>query len=205
MPYIIALTGGICAGKSIVSKKFSDLFGINIIDADVISKNITKPGSAAIQLINSYFGPSVLHSDGSLNRHYLKKRIFSNPIEKKWIETLLHPLIRKETKKKIMYSAYSKSPYIIWVVPLLIENNLQKYADRILVVDTSPNIQFNRILYRDNINHKIAEKILLAQTSQKLRLKCADDIIDNNSSLKNILQKIKKLHQIYLSKCNLNN
>lgn len=198
MAYIIALTGGICSGKSTVSKKFSNLLGINIVDSDVITKKITQPGSTTLKIITKYFGPNVLYPDGSLNRFFLKQRIFSNLTDKNWLETLLYPLIRKETKK-IINSTITTSPYIIWVVPLLFENNLQKYAHRILVVDSHPNIQFARILHRDKINEKIAQKILLSQTSRQLRLKFANDIIENNFTPHDITQHIYTLHQKYLN------
>lgn len=195
MTYIIALTGGICSGKSTISKKFSNLLGINIIDADTIAKKITQPGTIILKIIATYFGPNILYPDGSLNRFILKQRIFSNPTDKKWLEELLHPIIKKETKKAI--DTINTSKYIIWVVPLLIENNLQKYAHRILLVDSHPKIQITRMLHRDKIDKKIAKKILLSQTSRQIRLKFANDVIENNLTPSDITKNIYTLHRVY--------
>ncbi|AAZ40793.1 Dephospho-CoA kinase [Candidatus Blochmanniella pennsylvanica str. BPEN] len=198
MSYIVALTGGICSGKSVVAKKFSNLSKkVSVIDADVISKNITQPGSIALRMITKHFGPHILFSNGSLNRSMLKKIIFFNPKDKEWLEQLLHPLIRKETQKTINILS-NRSSYILWVVPLLIENNLQKYADHILMIDVHVDIQLNRIISRDKIHKQYAENILLSQVSRQHRLNYADNVIENNKSIDGMTQHIHNLHRDYL-------
>ncbi|URJ24070.1 dephospho-CoA kinase [Blochmannia endosymbiont of Camponotus sp.] len=198
MSYIVALTGGICSGKSVVAKKFSNLSKkVSVIDADVISKKITQPGSIALRMITKYFGPTILFSNGSLNRSMLKKNIFFNPKDKEWLEQLLHPLIRQETQKTINILS-SRSSYILWVAPLLIENNLQKYADHILMMDVHVDIQLKRIISRDKISKQYAENILLSQVSRQSRLDYADNIIENNKSIDGMTRYIYDLHQYYL-------
>ncbi|URJ25737.1 dephospho-CoA kinase [Blochmannia endosymbiont of Camponotus sp.] len=200
MSYIVALTGGICSGKSVVAKKFSNLSKkVSVIDADVISKKITQPGSIALRMITKYFGPTILFSNGSLNRSMLKKNIFFNPKDKEWLEQLLHPLIRQETQKTINILS-SRSSYILWVAPLLIENNLQKYADHILMMDVHVDIQLKRIISRDKISKQYAENILLSQVSRQSRLDYADNIIENNKSIDGMTRYIYDLHQYYLRK-----
>ncbi|WHL24947.1 MAG: dephospho-CoA kinase [Candidatus Blochmannia vicinus] len=199
MSYIVALTGGICSGKSVVAKKFSDLSErVSVVDSDLISRKVTQPGSIALHMIRKYFGSGVLFSNGSLNRSMLKKIIFFNLKDKEWLEKLLHPIIRKETQKTINL-LFNRSYYVLWVIPLLIENNLQKFADRILVVDVRADIQLNRIIDRDKISKKYAKKILLSQTSRQRRLDYADDIIYNNKNLDEINMDISILHKYYMN------
>lgn len=202
MPYIIALTGGICSGKTTVANIFSKFPGVSIIDSDVIARKVTQPKSPALSSIVKYFGSSILLSNGTLNRLALKKHIFSNSTDKKWLEKLLHPIIQQETKKAIHKLSY-KSLYILWVVPLLIENNLQKKAHRTLVIDIHPDAQLHRIINRDKINKQYAKKILLAQSTRQHRLNHAHDTININST--NIKSKIFKLHQFYINTKNITN
>lgn len=134
MRYTVALTGGIGSGKSTVANAFADL-GINVIDADIIARQVVEPGTPALKAIEEHFGSDVIAADGSLQRRILRERIFSNPEEKSWLNALLHPLIQQETQRQFQQAT---SPYLLWVVPLLVENSLYKKADRVLVVDVTP-------------------------------------------------------------------
>ncbi|WP_331828400.1 dephospho-CoA kinase [Candidatus Blochmannia sp. SNP] len=199
MSYIVALTGGICSGKSVIAKKFSDLSKkVSVVDSDLISRKVTQPGSIALHMVAKHFGSDILFSNGSLNRSMLKKIIFFNLKDKEWLEKLLHPIIRKETQKTINL-LFNRSYYILWVIPLLIENNLQKFADRILVVDVRTDIQLNRIINRDKISQRYAKNILLSQVSRQHRLDFADDIINNNKNLNDIDTDISILHKYYMN------
>ncbi|ABF14166.1 dephospho-CoA kinase [Candidatus Palibaumannia cicadellinicola] len=201
MSYIVAITGGIGSGKSTVANKFANL-GIPIIDADVISHQIVQPGSYALNLIYQRFGPMILHNNGHLNRYALRKQIFSNLEDKVWLNNLLHPLIQLSTQQKIK-AIYNYAPYIIWVVPLLIETNLQKYADRILVIDVTPEIQIARTIIRDRTNSQQVENIIAAQIQRSHRINYANDIINNSKSYKDL--DITKLHNFYLRCATLKN
>ena len=134
MRYIVALTGGIGSGKSTVANAFADL-GINVIDADIIARQVVEPGAPALHAIADHFGANMIAADGTLQRRALRERIFANPEEKNWLNALLHPLIQQETQHQIQQAT---SPYVLWVVPLLVENSLYKKANRVLVVDVSP-------------------------------------------------------------------
>ncbi|NUA43555.1 Dephospho-CoA kinase [Dickeya solani] len=131
MAYIVALTGGIGSGKSTVAQGFATL-GATIVDADVIARQVVAPGQPALTAIVEYFGLEILQPDGALNRSALRERIFSSPEDKRWLNALLHPLIQQETRRQL---AAVTTPYALWVVPLLVENQLQGQAQRILVVD----------------------------------------------------------------------
>ncbi|WP_437610341.1 dephospho-CoA kinase [Erwinia sp. V71] len=193
MRYTVALTGGIGSGKSTVTRAFADL-GIDVVDADVIARQVVEPGQPALQDIASKFGPSVLNADGSLNRASLRQKIFSSPADKQWLNNLLHPLIHQQTRRQL---AEAQSLWCLWVVPLLVENNLHKLADRVLVVDVDPEIQLTRTMARDHISREEATRILAAQASRDARLAVADDIIDNSGDPAAVIPLVAKLNQRY--------
>lgn len=194
MGYIVALTGGIGSGKSTVADAFSRL-GITIIDADVIARQVVEPNTPALKAIEARFGSTILNDDGTLNRRRLREYIFSDSSEKDWLNSLLHPIIHQETQRQI---AASTSPYCLWVVPLLVENQLQKKADRVLVIDVSPETQIQRTMARDRVSREHAEQILSAQATREARLAVADDVIDNNGAPDAIASDVACLHAQYL-------
>ncbi|WP_431223744.1 dephospho-CoA kinase [Serratia sp. L9] len=194
MAYIVALTGGIGSGKSTVADAFARL-GVSIVDADVIARQIVEPGTPALAAIAAHFGNEMLLADGSLNRPALRQRIFSTPEEKRWLNQLMHPLIHQETQRQL---AKARSPYALWVVPLLVENNLQDRADRVLVVDVDSATQLARTMARDGISHQQALNILSAQATREQRLAIADDVIDNNGTAQGITPYVAALHRRYL-------
>lgn len=195
MPYTVALTGGIGSGKSTIAHGFAAL-GVTIIDADVIAREVVEPGSPALQAIVERHGKWMLTEQGSLFRARLREIIFQSPEEKAWLNHLLHPLINARTQQ---LKAEASSPYVLWVVPLLVENQLQHQADRILVVDVDEATQLERTQLRDNISLTQAQLILSAQATRQQRLACADDIIDNSGAPKDTLPQIAELHQRYLA------
>lgn len=194
MAYIVALTGGIGSGKSIVADAFAR-HGATAVDADVIARQVVEPGSPALAAIAERFGIEMLRTDGGLNRAALRQRIFSQPDDKTWLNQLLHPLIHQETLRQLAQAA---SPYALWVIPLLVENGLQDRADRVLVVDVEVKTQLARTLARDGISRQQAQNILSAQATRKQRLAVADDIIDNSGAAQRIEPLIAALHRRYL-------
>ncbi|UDG81397.1 Dephospho-CoA kinase [Candidatus Profftia lariciata] len=195
MTYIVALTGGIGSGKSTVSEAFRRL-GVPIIDADIIARQIVSIGSPVIKQIADKFGSNILLKDGGLNRTALRKIIFNKPYKRIWLNNLLHPLIYKETQRQIIEI---DAPYILWVIPLLIEKQLFSHAQRVLVVDIDPKLQIKRIIMRDNISRKQVKKILSVQTTRIQRLLYADDIINNNGYYESITSYVLILHSYYLN------
>ncbi|MCA7013451.1 dephospho-CoA kinase [Dickeya dadantii] len=195
MAYIVALTGGIGSGKSTVAQGFATL-GATIVDADVIARQVVAPGQPALATIIEYFGREILQPDGTLNRSALRERIFSSLEDKRWLNALLHPLIQQETRRQL---AAVTTPYALWVVPLLVENQLQGQAQRILVVDVPLETQLQRTMARDGVSRAQAQNILASQASREQRLACADDIIDNNSNPSVLAPRIAALHQHYLA------
>jgi len=194
MVYTVAITGGIGSGKTTVANKFAQL-GITVIDADIIARSVVEPQKPALKSIAQHFGPTILLPDGTLNRRELRERIFADPQEKAWLNALLHPLIHQATQDEI---AGATSKYVLWVVPLLVENQLHKKADRVLVVDVPPETQIIRTMQRDNVSRKHAEQIIAAQASRESRLAIADDVIDNSGRSDAVDAEVKRLHQRYL-------
>lgn len=195
MPYIVALTGGIGSGKSTVANAFARQ-GIDVVDADIIARQVVEPGQPALALLHGRFGDRVLNADDTLNRAELRHIIFNSADDKLWVNNLLHPLIHTETQRQL---ALSGSAWCLWVVPLLVENSLQHRANRILVVDVDRETQLVRTMARDNISREQAEKILAAQVTRETRLAAADDIIDNSTSPDEMEANVALLHQRYLA------
>ncbi|MCO6523478.1 MAG: dephospho-CoA kinase [Candidatus Schmidhempelia sp.] len=201
LPFIVALTGGIACGKTTVEQIFADL-GVPIVDADKISHQVVEKGSIALKKLVEHFGKDILHADGSLNRAYLRIIIFNSPKERLWVNALLHPIIHEVTLAQ--FSAID-APYLLWVVPLLIENKLYQNANRVLVVDCDPSVQRLRLQKRDQIDKGLAEKMLLSQVSSEVRRRFADDIIINNDQTTQLTPLVIKLHHKYLNLANNHN
>ncbi|WP_394136436.1 dephospho-CoA kinase [Aliivibrio fischeri] len=195
MSYVVAITGGIGSGKTTVADRFQALYNINIVDADIIAREVVNPGTEGLIQIEQHFGPQILLDDGHLNRAKLRECIFSEPSEKQWLNDLLHPLIRSEMQRQI---ALSTSDYTLLVVPLLVENKLQYLANRVLVVDVLEQTQINRTVNRDKVNHQQVKAILASQASREERLAAADDIINNDQQNNDLDMKISLLHEKYL-------
>lgn len=170
MRYTVALTGGIGSGKSTVANAFADL-GIQIVDADIIARQVVEPGKPALDAIAEHFGPELISADGTLHRRLLRERIFAHPQEKAWLNALLHPLIQQETQRQFQQAT---SAYVLWVVPLLVENGLYRQANRVLVVDVTPRRSFPglcsattlraRMLNRFSLPRRRVKRALLWQT-----------------------------------------
>ncbi len=195
MSYVIAITGGIGSGKTTVADTFYKNHNIDLVDADVIAREVVEPNTIGLTKIIEHFGKSILLENGYLNRSKLRQRIFSSPDEKKWLNDLLHPLIREEMLRQL---SLAQSEYVILVVPLLVENQLQYLANRILVVDVLEQTQINRTVNRDKVNQGQVKAILASQASRAERLAIADDIIKNDHNIHDLDNEIALLHNKYL-------
>jgi len=194
---VVALTGGIGSGKTTVSQLF-EAFGTPVVDTDIIARQLVAPGEPALNDIAKQFGHTVFSSDGSLDRAKLRQTIFQNGEKKAQLESILHPLIRKEVARQI---AALTAPYCIVAIPLLVESGQTDIADRVLVVDTPEAAQLTRVMLRDNQTEKEITAIISSQASRDARLAIADDIIHNHSSLKALKQQVETLHRKYLGGC----
>ncbi|MEP4888998.1 MAG: dephospho-CoA kinase [Aliiglaciecola sp.] len=196
--YVVGLTGGIGSGKTAVSDTFADL-GIDVIDADIVAREVVEPGSPALHVIAKKFGDKSLLADGNLNRQYIREIVFSDPLLKTWLDNLLHPMIRKNMQRQLKQA---KSPYCILAVPLLIENSMMAMVNRVLVVDVDEEVQLQRAANRDQQSSQQIKNIMANQVSREVRLSHADDVIDNNGPVENLKKQVEQLHQQYLLQAN---
>lgn len=192
---VIGLTGGIGSGKSTVASIFAG-FGAPIVDADVVARDMVLPGSDGLRGITEHFGNGVLHADGTLDRGHLRKLVFDNPVQRRALESILHPWIYAELHRRI--SALT-SPYCIAVIPLLLETGQRHFVDRVLVVDVPEEVQRTRAQVRDGAPVGTIDAVMQAQLDRKTRLAAADDIIDNTVSPSQLTQQILDLHHRYLA------
>ncbi|WP_323845045.1 dephospho-CoA kinase [Microbulbifer magnicolonia] len=191
---IIGLTGGIGSGKSAAADCFRAL-GIDVVDADWAARVVVQPGQPALAQIAQHFGAEVLLENGALDRARLRSLVFDNEAERKWLEGLLHPLIREEILRAL---EASKSAYAILESPLLIESGQYKLVDRICVVDLPEELQIERAGARDGSDAEQIRKIMAAQLPREKRLEKADDVLDNSGDLASLRTQVEVLHRQYL-------
>ena len=191
----IALTGGIGSGKTSIASIFKNL-GVPIIDSDTISKEIILPGKQCFKDIVNEFGEEILTNKGTIDRYKLRDIIFNNDKARIKLENITHPIIFKNIDIQTSLINY---PYCLVIVPLLIETKSVKYFDKVLLVDTFKNIQFERVSKRDSMSLTLLRKIIKIQATRSERLKYADDIIENNNEIGNLNEYINILHKKYLT------
>jgi len=192
---LIGLTGGIGSGKTAVSNILGE-FGAGIIDTDLISHQITGVGGKAIPLISAAFGADFIDSQGALNRAKMRALVFEDANARQVLEQITHPLIQQETAKEAFDLAKSGVPYLVFVVPLLIESrSWSKLLDYLVVVDCPEETQIQRVMQRNNIARLEVENILKAQTSRKVRLEAANAVIENQGDLNKLKSEVLSLHQ----------
>ncbi|MBE8566990.1 dephospho-CoA kinase [Vibrio splendidus] len=196
MAIIIGLSGGIASGKTTVANLFNEHFNIDIVDADIVAREVVAVGSDGLKQITDHFGEAILLEDGALNRSKLRELIFSDPTEKQWLNDLLHPMIRNKIDSDL---SKVTSPYGLLVAPLLVENQMQSMADRVLIVDVPTEVQIERTMSRDNVSREQVASILKSQASREQRLAVADDVIKNHTKNQELLPQITDLHQKYLA------
>ena len=181
-----------------VSDAFAQL-GVPIIDTDVIAHMLVTRGQSALDQIVLTFGPDIIDTHGELKRKELRSIIFSDPVARQKLESILHPKIRQKVREDI---AFVSSAYCILVIPLLVEHGGYPNISRILVVDTEPENQIVRLMARDNTSREQAEQALDAQTPRENRLQLADDVLDNSGSQNTLFQAVAKLHKKYTGLAN---
>ena len=195
---VIGLTGGIGSGKSTVTRLF-ERFNITVIDTDCIAHEIVQPHTMPLKKISDHFGSTFITDQGELKRSKLRNYIFNHPSERRWLEQLMHPLIKKTMLERIQQA---KEPYCLCVIPLLVEQQLFDHLQRIVVVDAPLELQIQRAMGRDHATQDEITAILKTQTSRENRLKVADDIIINNQDHRHLEQQVSKLHRKYIELAN---
>ncbi|ODV14128.1 MAG: dephospho-CoA kinase [Thiobacillus sp. SCN 64-317] len=194
--FVVGLTGGIGSGKSTVAGLFAEQ-GTPVIDTDVIARELSMPGNAALDAIRAEFGETAMQADGSLDRTALRRRVFSDPGARHRLEAILHPRIRERVAQTLATLAV---PYVLIVIPLLVETGAyQDMLDRILVVDCPEDMQIERVMARSGLTRDEVDAILGAQSRRAARLARADDVILNTASPEALRDQVAALHRRYLA------
>lgn len=194
---IVGITGGIGSGKSAATDRFMQL-GVDVVDADLMSREVVKPGTPALSAIAQRFrADTVLLPDGSLNRRALRNIVFADADQKRWLEQLLHPLIREEIVQRLQLC---KPPYCLLSSPLLLETDQHKLCDRVLLIDAPESVQLSRTQTRDQTSEEAVKAIMASQFSREQRLAAADDIIVNDADLASLYAAVDRQHQLYLER-----
>ncbi|MBZ0126427.1 MAG: dephospho-CoA kinase [Rhodocyclaceae bacterium] len=195
MTFLVGLTGGIGSGKSAASSLFDSL-GAAVVDTDVIAHELTAPGGAAIESIRNAFGDEVIDARGALDRAAVRRKVFADASAKARLEAILHPMIRAEADRR---SAAARAPYVVLVVPLLVESGgYRSRVRRVAVVDCPEEVQVARVMTRSGLSAEEARAIMAAQVSREQRLAVADDVIDNGGDLAALRPQVEALHRRYL-------
>lgn len=191
---IIGLTGGIGSGKSTVAGLFENL-GVPVYDADVEARRLVEPGQPTLQHVIREFGPQILQPNGALDRAKLRTLAFSNPEQRRRLESILHPPIRAALQHQV---AVTQAPYCILVIPLLFETKQRDLVNRVLVVDAPEEQQISRTIARSGLDREAVEHIMAAQWSRAQRLAQADDVIANTNGIDALRSQVEKMHAFYL-------
>jgi dephospho-CoA kinase len=195
MPFVVGLTGGIGSGKSAAADEVARL-GAEVVDTDAIAHELTRPGGAAIDEIRRQFGEALIDPSGAMDRARMRALAFSDAAARSRLERVLHPMIRAESERRI---GASRAPYVVHVVPLLVESpGYRDRVSRVLVVDCPPAEQTARVGRRSGLTEEEIRRILEAQLPREARLAAADDVLDNSGPLDALHKQVRALHARYL-------
>jgi dephospho-CoA kinase len=186
------LTGGIGSGKSTVATLFSEL-GARIVDTDQIAYQLTQISGAALPSILKEFGDGFIDSTGAMDRVKMRQLVFSDVTAKKRLESILHPLIRQQSK--MAATSASDAPYTLVVVPLLFESDrYREWLHQVIVVDCTEEQQIARTMPRSKLSEAEVLSIMAQQISRNERLRLADYVIHNEDNILGLREQVKKLH-----------
>ncbi|MCX7765509.1 MAG: dephospho-CoA kinase [Candidatus Sumerlaeia bacterium] len=187
---IIGLTGSYGSGKTTVTEMFRTL-GARIIDADVIAREIVEPTMPAYHEIVAEFGNEVVQENGQLNRRKIKELIFSRPALRQKLNQIMHPRIREIELERLR--EWRTEPLVVLSAPLLLENQLDKYVDKIVVVTVSAEKRIERLQKRDNVTVEEINRVLAVQMPEAEKIKRADFVIDNSGTLEETFKSVQQL------------
>ena len=190
-PMIVALTGGLASGKSSVARRFEEL-GVPVIDADVVTRRLVEPGTPALAEIVDAFGAGVLDEHGRLDRARMRERVFGNDAERSRIESILHPRVRDAMQA---FASSSDAPYVLFVIPLLVETEQAGRMDRVIVVDAPRALRTQRAAIRDGGRPETIAAMIDSQATRADRLAAADTVIENTSDIATLRERVDAVHQ----------
>ncbi|WP_458071576.1 dephospho-CoA kinase [Rhodanobacter sp. BL-MT-08] len=193
---VIALTGGVAAGKSAVARRFEAL-GVHVHDADLSAREVVAPGTPGLAAIAEAFGASVLDETGKLDRRAMRERVFGEPAARRVLEAIIHPLVRNLLRERV---AAESGPYCLLAIPLLAENiSHYRWIRHVLLVDAPESLQLSRLIKRDGIDETLARSMMAQQASRAERLALADYVIDNSGDEASLDAAVAELHGKFLA------
>lgn len=189
---IIGLTGGIGSGKSTVAQLFVEE-GFPLIDADVIAREVVAAGQPALQELADVFGADILEPSGELNRQLLAQRAFVDRETTDKLNAITHPRIQQRTQE--LFDAYREKDVeaVIYDMPLLVDNGLDRAMDWVIVVDVTAEERIRRVVEYRGLDEEDAQRRVKAQIPDGLRLAAADSVIDNNAAIDNLKPQVDQL------------
>jgi dephospho-CoA kinase len=188
---LVGLTGGIGSGKSTVARLL-ERHGAAVIDADQLAREAVEKGGPGFERVVDAFGPSVLTSDGDLDRAALAARIFSDPVQKATLETIVHPEVARRFGESVdRYRATDR--VVVYVTPLLVELGLAPAFDAVIVVTASPHLRVSRVASDRGLSPDEVRRRMAAQATDDQRAEVADVLIDNDGSLAELAPQVDRL------------
>ena len=198
MSKVVAVTGGIGSGKTEVCKAFMAL-GVPVVDLDHIARDMSAPGSPAMQAVRAQFGDAMFNTDGQLDRAKLRELVFAEPDALDQLNQIMHPSIRLEAIRQI---AQHTEAYVVLAIPLLVESRDDwSMIDHVLVVDCDEQTQLARVIQRSQLSEGMAQAMIAAQSSREERLAIADSVIENDQTLDNLQEKVLEFHKNFSKTC----
>jgi dephospho-CoA kinase len=194
--FVIAITGGVAAGKSAVARRFEAL-GVHVYDADVAARAVVELGTDGLAAVVDAFDSGVLDGSGRLDRPAMRQRVFADPAARLTLEAIVHPRVRQWLHDRVLADT---GPYCLLAIPLLAENiGHYRWIDRVLLVDAPESVQLARLVVRDGIDETLARRMLAHQASRAERLALADDVIENSGDEVALDDAVADLHRRYLA------
>ena len=192
----IGMTGGIGSGKNQVADIFNQL-GFYTIDSDISSRKVMEKGEAAYEKIVSFFGSDILDENDNILRKKLGDIVFSDKAKLKTLENIVHPAIYEYEKKERskIYGKDDKAVVITHAALIIESGSIDKY-DALIVISCPDELQVERVMQRDNFSEEKARNIVSHQMPNEERLKYADFIIDNSSTLDDLYKEVKRVHNL---------
>lgn len=198
MSKVVAVTGGIGSGKTEVCNAFMAL-GVPVVDLDHIARDMSAPGSPAMQAVRAQFGDAMFNADGQLDRAKLRELVFAEPDALDQLNQIMHPAIRLEAISQI--EQYAEA-YVVLAIPLLVESRDDwRMIDHVLVVDCDEQTQLARVIQRSQLSEGMAQAMIAAQSSRDERLAIADSVIENDQTLAKLQEKVLEFHKNFSKTC----
>lgn len=194
--FLVGLTGGIASGKSTVSAMLERL-GAEVIDADLIAREVVEPGTRGLREVTLAFGESILNPDGSLSRETLASLVFGNQENRRVLEAILHPLIKERSNGRI---AASTAVVVVYVVPLLVEANVDYPFDLVVTIESGVETQTKRLIETRGLSLEAATDRINAQATEERRVERADVRLDGSLPLSDLEEDVSRLWQSIWSK-----